>query len=140
MRDSEWESELIRRYQAVEVPETIRSMDAIDPLVQRAEDEFFKSVTDSLQLTYLARVSFLSIQRYMLVQPERDMPEKSEDFITKLEYKNIQTLASVLKVRDDVNFQVAHFSLYGLLDDTLDDLFGIEEVERTIARLQLGLE
>lgn len=127
-------------YNAVKVPESIRSMDAIDERVVEAEAHFFEEITDSLQLSRLALASFCQIRHRMLVPTEglkfsRGDLRESDDIVTELWVEGVQPLATVLKTRDEVNWQVASFAKYPLLPraieivqeiGTLEDIIGGE--------------
>lgn len=124
-------------YDAVRVPDPIRSMDAIDQAVVAAEEQFFAEIRDSLQITYLALSSFCKINHRMLVPMHRpalsfvDQPRESDDSLSEFWLEGVQPLATVLKTRDDWNWQVASFAKFPLLPRTIEvitELRGIDGI------------
>ncbi len=129
-------------YKAVEVPDTMRSMDAIDEEVRGVSDAFFEAIGNSLDLSPRTLGGLFEIEYRMLVRdyptgarPE-DMIRGSDDYIRKFKRQGGQTLASVMYTRDDVNYQDAHFAKYSLRPKTIADIRSFQQFER----IENGLE
>lgn len=54
----------------------------------------------------------------------------------ELKIEGVQTLASVLRVRDEYNFQVAHFAKYELLPRSVEIIREIDKLEGDIIHLR----
>lgn len=129
-------------YNAVEVPETMHSMDAIDEQVRVASDTFFENVSNSLDLSPRTLGHLFEIEYRMLVRdyptgarPE-DMVRGSDDYVRKFKRQGGQTLAAIIYTRDDNNFQDAHFAKYSLRPKTVDDIRSFQHLER----IEFGIE
>lgn len=129
-------------YNAVEVPNTMHSMDAIDEEVREVADAFFEKVSSSLDLSPRTLGHLFEIEYRMLVRdyptgarPE-DMVRGSDDYVQRFRRQGGQTLASVMYTRDDANFQDAHFAKYSLSPRTIDDIRSFQHLER----IEFGLE
>lgn len=66
---SDWESKLRERYEQVEVPAPLRTMDAIDPRVTDISQDFFMRIAASFQLSRLALSSLVRVNVRTLVPP-----------------------------------------------------------------------
>jgi len=124
-------------YDAVEVPETMRSMDAIDERVAEAGEKFFGEIIDSLQFPRLALESFCRIRHRMLVPTighslARGGLRESDDSISELWVEGVQPLATVLKTRDERNWQVASFAKYPLLPQTIQIVNEIDTIANIV--------
>lgn len=124
-------------YEAVAIPAPIRSMDAIDERVVAAEEHFLQEVSDSLQLSKLALSTFCSIRHRMLVPLDYQHSQArsvraSDDILSELWFSDVQPLATVMKVRDGHNWQVANFSKYPLLPHTVSVITNIEAIDDVI--------
>lgn len=122
--------DFVARFNAVEVPAPIRTMDAIDERVAEAREAFFDRILTALELSHLAIVASLERDTRMLVPP--DQSRRSEDYIDELRLKGVQPLASVLRIRDDVNYQVAFFNKYPLTPHAITTFREIEEIEKRL--------
>jgi|GEM_PF-1427349 len=154
---SSWESELRTRYSQVEVPATLRTQDAIDGRVAEVQEAFFADIVDALQISHLAQRAILNINVRMLVPPDTNSlnahhlhsledhePQgmslgvsrfrASDDFLTQLDMNGIQPLATVLRTRDDWNYQIAQFTKYDLEQKTVDVLGEIDGLEGIIGQ------
>ena len=124
-------------YNAVAVPEPIRTMDADDERVVEAESNFFEAIADSLQLSHFALASLCRLQRRMLVPSEglgftRGDLREPDDSINELWVDGVQPLATVLKTRDDTDWQVASFTKYPLLPQTIHIVGEFESIDDII--------
>ena len=129
-------------YTAVEVPAPMRSMDAIDEQVAEVSNTFFDEIRDSLDLSYRSLQHLFEIEHKMLVPPypRGTAPEHtvraSDDYLKVFQRRGGQALASVLYMRDDANFQIAHFSKFSLLPQTEEEIRAFQHMER----IEIGLE
>jgi len=137
---SAWEVELRTRYKQVGVPAPIRTMDAIDARVADATEDFFRQLAGAFQLSQLALSVLMKVDTRMLVPPfspsamhSADTLRASDDYLEQLSIEGAQTLASVLRTRDERNFQIAHFAKYALLPGSIEILAELEHLEGRIA-------
>lgn len=129
-------------YNAVEVPDTMHSMDANDEEVRAASEKFFEAVSSSLDLSPRTLGHLFEIEYRMLVRdspsgahPE-DMIRGSDDYVQRFRRQGGQTLAAIMYTRDDPNYQDAHFAKYSLRPKTIDDIRSFQQLER----IEFGLE
>lgn len=117
------ERDFIERYNRVPVPESLRTIDmagdmsADDRSVLERVDSFFEEVAGAFSFTDIARASLLEVNHRMLVPLDGSL-RATDDQIDELWIRNIQPLATVLRTRDEWNWQVAQFSKYPLLPRT----------------------
>lgn len=112
--------ELLARYDQVTVPESLRTMDPIGDMsedgkynVIETTHDFFDRIMASLQLSRRALAHVLEFESRMLVPLDRS--RASDDIVTELRVKYVQTIATTLRTRDDWNWQVTHFAKYPLI-------------------------
>jgi hypothetical protein len=125
-------------YNAVEVPPTIVSQDAIDEQVRLAEEIFFAAIQASLDLSPRTVGVFFEIERRLLVRQAHAEEGYfgTDDYQHRFRKSGQQILASVTYIRDDLNYQIAHFAKYPLLQGTEH---GIRELQR-LERIEFGIE
>ncbi len=124
-------------YEAVRVPDTLHTKDAIDEQVREAQQHFFEEIRDSLQISQLAISAFCRINYRMLVphhpgQQYGETQRYSDDFISEFWFERVQPLATVVKVRDEWNWQVASFAKYPLLPRTVRIITELESIDDII--------
>lgn len=129
-------------YNAVEVPDTMHSMDAIDEEVRIASDTFFENISNSLDLSprtleHLFEIEYrMQVRDYPTGARPEDMVRGSDDYVRKFKRQGGQTLAAIMYTRDDNNFQDAHFAKYSLRPKTVDDIRSFQHLER----IEFGIE
>ena len=134
--------DFLKAYDAVEVPTTMHSMDAIDEQVRDTSDAFFEAIRDSLDLSSRSLVHLFEIDYRMLVPmygegtPAQEKVIASDDYIRVFRRRGGQTLASIMYTRDDPNYQDAHFAKYPLRPVTIEQIRAFQKMER----IELGLE
>lgn len=134
--------DFIDAYNGVVVPETVVSMDAIDGQVSETMSTFFDEIIDSLDLSPLALDASFERDRKMIIPSYGPtfIPEKNvyatDDFIELFRMKGRQVLAAVTLMRDDYNYQIAHFSKYPLLSQTEATIRELQRVDGIIGGLE----
>ncbi len=125
-------------YNAVEVPATILSQDAIDEEVNTIKENFFAEIRDSLDLSPRTLEHFFDVERRLIVRQSHAEQGYfgTDDYQTHFRRTGHQILASVTYMRDDFNYQVAHFAKHTLLEDTVS---GIRELQQ-LERIEFGIE
>lgn len=125
-------------YNAVEVPATRVSADAIDEHVYELERCFMGEIRASLDLSDFALEHFFVEERSLLVRPEHAEQGYFDTDDYQLRYRKCgqQILASVTYTRDDFNYQVAHFAKYPLTDHTVESIRELQRIERIVAGLE----
>lgn len=129
-------------YNAVPVPETMRTKDASDEAVIRTTETFFSEVRDSLDLSPRTLGAFFEMSWKTLVPMyEQEVPPEqrihgTDDMYYSFRRKGYQALASVTYIRDDPNYQIAHFAKYPLLPATEQAIRDLQHLER----IEFGLE
>jgi len=125
-------------YNAVEVPPTLLSQDAIDEDVHLVYRTFFGAIRDSLDLSPRTLTHFFQIERRLVITQEHADAGYfgTEDYQTRFRKTGQQILASVTYERDDLNYQIAHFAKYPLLEGTVRSIRELQQLER----IELGLE
>lgn len=134
--------DFVATYNAITVPTTLLSMDAIDEVVHETSEAFFKEVSDSLDLSYRSLLYFFERDIKMLVptygedvRPENRV-HSSDDYFEYFRKKGGQVLAAVMYTRDDFNFQFAQYALYPLHQNTIDDVRTLHRMEQIEADLE----
>ena len=130
--------DFINAYNAVQVPETLVSMDAIDEQVRSTQDSFFAAISDSLDLSSRTVGHFFEIERRLLLRDEhvQEGYYGTDDYQERFRKTGQQILASVTYIRDDWNYQVAHFAKYPLLEGTVRNIRELQQLER----IEFGIE
>jgi len=124
--------DFITRYNEVEVPETLRTMDGDNKHVAETTNDFFDRVRASLSLSYLALTHLVEVDSRMIVRPWQS---GSDDFIEELWLKDRQLMATAVRIRDQTNFQVTHFAKYPLMPRSIDAIEERIEFEPIFAQI-----
>lgn len=129
-------------YNAVEAPDTMVSQDAVDPQVNETVDTFFEAVYSSLDLSPRTLGHFFEREGKMLVpRYENDITSServyaTDDYQERFRRRGHQILAAVTYIRDDFNYQIAHFSKFPLTPPTEKAIRDLQQMER----IEFGLE
>lgn len=115
----------IERYNEIPVPLPMKSIDSIDEALERVEDDFFDRIVASFRLAEHVVATTFKTDYRIISRPLNK--EYSCDLTSELWLEGVQPLATVLKVRDELNHQVSLFSKYPLTDMALLRLDSLEE-------------
>lgn len=132
---SQWK-DFLELYEAVEVPDPVLTIDAIDPLAIETTEAFFRNIQNSLQLgagsldLFFERDMAMLVPAYEIGTPSSERVRATDDFLAVFKKRGQQVIASVLAVRDDFNYQVTHFTKYPLLPQTIEDIRELQRFER----------
>ena len=123
------EAQVRKDYDAIVVPELMRTgeLDA-DLTVNRTADEFMESIVDSLMLSRRALSFVLNFDHSMLVPFDGSL-RFTDEKIHRLQLYGAQTLASVMRSRDDLNYLGVEFAKYPLTDRAMHVIRRISEAD-----------
>jgi len=130
------ELDFVKRFEAVEVPTTLRTIDEMgdnsegDTSVRETIRGFFDRTVAAFELSHLAMQSCFEINTAMLIPSTEHT--YSDDFIETLEIKDVQLIASAVRKRDEWNYQVTHFAKYPLTPRSVRVIKEFEMIEGII--------
>jgi hypothetical protein len=116
--------DFIQQFNIVKVPEIEQTIDDATGPWAEIEQDYFNRIIASFKMSQHAIGVTFDIDRRMLVPA--DMSRASNDFISELWVKDRQPIATTLRVRNELNYQVVLFNKYPLLPSTIETIEAIK--------------